>query len=68
MPWRLAAYRAVRPLLFRIDSERIHRLSLSALRAAGGNPIGRGVAALAAGTSLGGHAVEVAGLRFRSRV
>ena len=68
MPWRLAAYRAVRPLLFRIDSERIHRLSLRALRAAGGNPLGRGVAALAGGASLDGATVEVAGLRFRSRV
>ncbi len=68
MPWRLAAYRAVRPLLFRIDSERIHRVSLRALRVAGGNPVGRGVAALAGGASLAEGAVEVAGLRFRSRV
>ncbi len=68
MPWRLAAYRAVRPLLFRIDSERIHRLSLSALRLAGGNPLGRGVAALAGGPALDGDSIEVAGLRFRSRV
>ena len=68
MPWRLAAYRAVRPLLFRIDSERIHRLSLGALRIAGGTAPGRGAAALAGGASLDGDAVEVAGIRFRSRV
>lgn len=68
MPWRLAAYRAVRPLLFRIDSERIHRLSLGALRIAGGSALGRGAAALAGGAELDGDAVEVAGHRFRSRV
>jgi dihydroorotate dehydrogenase len=68
MPWRLAAYRAVRPLLFRIDSERIHRLSLGALRIAGGNAPGRGLAALTGDASLDGGEVEVAGIRFRSRV
>jgi dihydroorotate dehydrogenase len=68
MPWRLAAYRAVRPLLFRIDSERIHRLSLRALRVAGGNPLGRGAAGLASGASLPGGAVEVAEIPFRSRI
>ena len=68
MPWRLAAYRAVRPLLFRIDSERIHRLSLRALHVAGASSPGRGVAALAGGASLDRVAVEVAGMRFRSRV
>jgi dihydroorotate dehydrogenase len=67
MPWRLAAYRALRPLLFRIDSERIHRLSLGALRVAGSNPLGRGAAALAGGARVGG-ALEVAGIHFRSRV
>ena len=68
MPWRSGAYRSIRPLLFRFDSEEIHRFSLRALRVAGGNPLGRGVAALAGGASLGSDAVEVAGLRFRSRV
>jgi dihydroorotate dehydrogenase len=68
MPWRLAAYRAVRPLLFRIDSERIHRLSLRALRFAGGIALGREVAALAGDVSLDGDTVKVAGIRFRSRV
>lgn len=68
MPWRHAAYRAVRPLLFRIDSERVHRLSLSALRIAGRSTIGRDLAALAGDASLGADAVDVAGIRFRSRV
>jgi dihydroorotate dehydrogenase len=68
MPWRLAAYRAVRPLLFRLDSERIHGLSLGALRVAGRTAIGRDLAALAGDASLGADAVEVAGIRFRSRV
>lgn len=68
MPWRHAAYRTVRPLLFRIDSERIHRLSLGTLRVAGRSTIGRDLAALAGDASLGADAVEVAGIRFRSRV
>ena len=68
MPWRLAAYGAVRPLLFRIDSERIHHLSLRALRIAGRTAAGRDLAALAGGAQLGADAVEVAGIRFRSRV
>jgi dihydroorotate dehydrogenase len=68
MPWRGVAYRAIRPLLFRFDSEHIHRSSLDGLRIAGGNPLGRAVAALAGGASLADSAVEVCGLRFRSRV
>lgn len=68
MPWRRVAYRAIRPLLFRFDSEGIHRRSLDALRFAGGNPLGRRLAALAGGASLTNTGVEVAGLRFRSRV
>ena len=68
MPWRRVAYRAIRPLLFRFDSEGIHRRGLDALRFAGGNPAGRGLAAFAGGASLDASAFEVAGLRFRSRV
>jgi dihydroorotate dehydrogenase len=68
MPWRIAAYRVVRPLLFRFDSEGIHRFSLRALRLAGGSGPGRAVARLAGGTSVPERAVEVAGIRFRSRV
>jgi dihydroorotate dehydrogenase len=68
MPWRRVAYRAIRPLLFRFDSEGIHRFSIDALRFAGGNAPGRAAAALAGGAKLAGDGVEVAGLRFRSRV
>jgi dihydroorotate dehydrogenase len=67
--WRALAYRAARPLLFRFEPERIHRLTLSGLRAAGTNPIGRGVTALASGT---GHdpasSASLLGLTFRNRV
>lgn len=68
MPLRRIAYRAIRPLLFRFDSEEIHRFSLSALRVVGGTGVGRELAGLAGGASLEGADVEVAGLRFRSRV
>ena len=68
MPWRRIAYRAIRPLLFTFDSEEIHRFSLSALRLAGGSRGGRALARFAGGASLEGSQVEVAGLRFPSRV
>ena len=68
MRGRRIAYRAIRPLLFRFDSEEIHRFSLRALRLAGGSGLGRSLAGLAGGASLEGAAIEVAGLRFRSRV
>ncbi|MEX0625151.1 MAG: quinone-dependent dihydroorotate dehydrogenase [Chloroflexota bacterium] len=68
MRWRRISYRAIRPLLFRFDSEEIHGFSLSALRLAGGSGLGRTLAGLGGGASLEGAYVEVAGLRFRSRV
>ncbi len=68
MPWRRIAYRAIRPLLFRFDSEEIHRVSLSALHLAGGSGLGRTLAGMAGGASLAGADVEVAGLHFRSRI
>ncbi|HEX5579085.1 MAG TPA: dihydroorotate dehydrogenase (quinone), partial [Candidatus Limnocylindria bacterium] len=67
--WRALAYRAARPLLFRFEPERIHRLTVSGLRAAGTNPLGRGVAAMASGTRH--HPVSTAALldvAFRNRV
>jgi dihydroorotate dehydrogenase len=67
MPWRSIGYRAVRPLLFRFDSERIHRLTVSALRMAGQNGLGRAVAGFAAGASTA-PTIEVAGLPFRGRI
>jgi dihydroorotate dehydrogenase len=67
--WRALAYRAARPLLFRFEPERIHRLTLHGLRAAGTNPLGRGVAALASGTRHDpATAAALLGLTFRNRV
>ena len=68
MAWRAVAYRAVRPLLFSIDPERIHHLTIDALRVGGQSPIGRGLAALAGGALQTDAPVEVAGLTFRSRI
>ncbi|HEY7331511.1 MAG TPA: quinone-dependent dihydroorotate dehydrogenase [Candidatus Limnocylindria bacterium] len=67
--WRSVAYAAARPLLFRFDSERIHRLTVDALRVGGENAIGRRVLALAGGVP--GRPTpwaELLGLRFRNRV
>jgi len=66
--WRSVAYGAVRPLLFRFDSERIHRLTLSGLRFAGGNPLGRGLLAAMGGVTQPAAPAELLGLRFRNRV
>jgi dihydroorotate dehydrogenase len=62
--WRLAAYRAVRPLLFLADAESIHHLTLRLL----GSPVGRALAPLASGVGTADASpVEVMGLRFRNR-
>ncbi|MDP9250051.1 MAG: quinone-dependent dihydroorotate dehydrogenase [Chloroflexota bacterium] len=68
MAWRAVTYRAVRPLLFTLDAERIHHLTIAALRFAGENPIGRGVTGWMGGASPLDERVEVAGLQFRSRI
>ena len=68
MPGRSNAYRAVRPLLFRLDPEQIHRLTLDALRLAGAHPVGRWLAGLAAGAPADLAPVELGGLTFRNRV
>lgn len=62
--WRLAAYRAVRPLLFLADPESIHHLTLRLL----GSPIGRALARFASGVADPDAPVDVMGLRFRNRV
>ena len=63
--WRLAAYRAARPLLFLTDAERIHQVTLSLL----GSSFGRMLAPIASGAGNAGAApVELMGLRFRNRV
>jgi dihydroorotate dehydrogenase len=65
MSWRTTAYRAVRPLLFAADPERIHNLTLSLL----GSPMGRILAPLAAGArAADADPVELMGLRFRNRI
>lgn len=65
MSWRTAAYRAVRPLLFAADPERVHHLALALL----GTPAGRWLAPLASGVrDPSRHPVELMGLRFRNRV
>src|SRR5688572_9646982 len=67
--WRLAAYRAARPVLFLADPERIHHLALRSLAFVGGNPIGRSHSALVAGVrSPDASPVDLMGLRFRNRV
>ena len=67
--WRSVAYAAARPLLFRFDSERIHRLTVDALRVGGENRLGRAVLGLAGGAPRRtGPWVELMGLRFRNRV
>ncbi|HEX2221194.1 MAG TPA: dihydroorotate dehydrogenase (quinone), partial [Candidatus Limnocylindria bacterium] len=69
--WRIAAYRAARPLLFASDPERIHGLTLAVLRAAGSRAAGRRLCALASGVSsseTAGTPVELMGLAFRNRI
>jgi dihydroorotate dehydrogenase len=67
--WRSLAFAAVRPLLFRFDSERIHGLTVDALRIAGEYQVGRLVLRLAGDVPRRrGPWVELMGLRFGSRV
>ena len=67
--WRSLAFRAARPLLFRFDSERIHRLTLNALRIAGGNGLGRWLLRVAGDVPRRpGPWVELESLRFRNRI
>lgn len=67
--WRELLYRAVRPILFGFNPERIHHLTLRVLTGVGEHAIGRGIAAIAGGVDdLDQGAVELMGLRFRNRV
>jgi len=65
--WRRTAYRAVRPIFFAGDAERIHHLTLATLSFAGRNAPGRALCAAAAGAATS-QPVELMGLRFRNRV
>ncbi len=63
--WRRVAYRCVRPLLFGVDPERVHHLTLRALQ----STPGRWAAPLASGVrESAAHPVELMGLAFRNRV
>lgn len=67
--WRSLLYGAARPLLFRFDSERIHRLSVDGLRIAGESRFGRPFLSLAGGVPRRrGPWVELLGTRFRNRI
>lgn len=61
LPFSRLLYPLLRPLLFRLDPERAHRLALGAARR-GGALLGR----MLAGWPPEGAPVEVAGLRFRN--
>jgi dihydroorotate dehydrogenase len=63
--WRLAAYRAARPLLFLADAERIHHLTLRGLASTGRHA--QWLCAFASGARAG-QSAELMGLRFRNRV
>lgn len=67
----MAAYRAARPLLFRIDPERIHHATLSGLAMAGAIAPGRALCAFASGVSCADASrwpFQLMGLRFRNRI
>ena len=68
--WRAGAYRLARPVLFRFDPERIHRLIMRALRGTGGSVAGRRLLQLAGGVGRIGPSMsaQVMGLDFRNRV
>ena len=66
--WRSLAYRLVRPLLFAFEPERIHRLTISGLRIAGANPIGRLLLRAIGGAGRRPAQAELLGITFRNRI
>jgi dihydroorotate dehydrogenase len=64
----LALYRVARPLLFRFDPERIHRLTMRGLQGAGEDPVGRSILAFAGAAPRSRSRVSVAGLTLRNRI
>lgn len=68
--WRAGAYRLARPILFRFDPERIHRLTMRALRGTGASASGRALLGFVGGAGApdASAAAEVMGLRFRNRI
>lgn len=71
MGWRVAAYQALRPLLFAFDPEGIHGATLATLSVAAAGSLGRALCAFASGVSENDASrapAEVVGLRFRNRI
>ncbi len=66
--WRRTAYRALRPVLFATDAERVHHVTLRALDVAGRTAAGRTLCRFASGAARTSEPVEAMGLTFRSRV
>ena len=64
----LAAYRVARPLLFRFDPERIHRLTIRGLRVAGEDRIGRLLLGQVGAGPRDPEPVRVAGMALRNRI
>ena len=63
-----AAYRLARPLLFRFDPERIHHLTMRALRGSGERAAGRMLLGIASGAPRRHVPARIAGLEFRNRI
>lgn len=69
LDWRALAYAVARPILFRFDPERIHRLTIRVLAGTGTHPAGRAIAALAGGIDRQpSRPIALVGLRFRNRI
>jgi dihydroorotate dehydrogenase len=67
--WRRGAYRAARPLLFAVDAERIHQLTLRALAVGAATTPGWALCRLTSGIRTPDRTpVELLGLTFRNRV
>src|SRR5438552_17922516 len=64
----IAGYWLARPLLFRFDPERIHHLTMRALRGAGERAAGRMVLTIASGALRRHVRLRVAGLGLRNRL
>ncbi|MGH2620301.1 MAG: quinone-dependent dihydroorotate dehydrogenase [Anaerolineales bacterium] len=64
----MSFYESIRPLLFRLDAERAHRLTLGVLALAGGLPPVRSLLTQALKPDASSQPVEVFGLKFANRV
>jgi dihydroorotate dehydrogenase len=64
----LGTYRAARPILFRLDAERVHAVALRALARAGGQWTGRSLLRIAGAAPRVDGTVSIAGIAARNRV